>query len=180
MDTEKIVKEIKDLSYGIQFHREQGDFHHGVADKRLASVIKLEAKLAEDEKPKLQHGDIRMWHESVAKDVAVIDLSEATPHAIWEKDDRRNSWTEDQILARSKSIGNLKEVFKEIKALSEPLKKFTVDNGPFSTVEVTIQSGGFLRLQDEDGYIMITKCDLAAFILNLRRLLHTAEQAKNT
>ncbi len=59
MNQDEIKKEIKDLSYGIQFHREQGDFHHGVADKRLASVKRLEAQLTEAEKPKLRHGDIR-------------------------------------------------------------------------------------------------------------------------
>lgn len=58
MNTEQIKQEIKDLSYGIQFHRGQGHFHHGVADKRLASAKRLEAQLAAAEKPELRHGDV--------------------------------------------------------------------------------------------------------------------------
>ena len=58
MNNEQIKEEIKDLSYGIQFHRGQGDFHHGVADKRAASVQRLEAELAKAEKPELRHGDV--------------------------------------------------------------------------------------------------------------------------
>ena len=167
MGTVTYTEKIRGIDRAIEWHAEEVE-----AWKRVK--IEAEATQAEAEKPELRHGDIRLWNPS--GDIGIVDMSEPNPHMIWESHDLRNAKNKDNILSQSKSIGTLQEIFDDLKALSEPLKKFTVDNGPYRTVEVTIQPHGLLRLQDDDGFMLMGQCDIPAFILNLRRLLHTAEQ----
>ncbi len=47
MDKEQIRTEIKDLSYGLQFHTEQADFHQGVAGKLLKTIKRHEGQLVD-------------------------------------------------------------------------------------------------------------------------------------
>jgi len=64
MDKEKIRAEIKDLSYRMEFHAEQADFHRGVAEKTLKMLKRHQGQLvdmqlaeAKKEKLELRHGD---------------------------------------------------------------------------------------------------------------------------
>ncbi|KKL69150.1 hypothetical protein LCGC14_2117830 [marine sediment metagenome] len=163
MNQDEIKKEIKDLSYGIQFHREQGDFHHGVADKRFESVKRLEAQLTEAEKPKLRHGDYGRNRLGVSwiflKEQIVTEITAYVPEAPQEE------YIKDRF-------GN---IFDGLKAWQEPLEKFRIDNGTSQTIRVKI-SGGFLRMRDDDGFMLIKECELPAFILNIQRLVYTAEK----
>ncbi len=61
MDKEQHRAAIKDLSYRLQFHTEQADFHRGVAEKTLKMVKRHEGQLVdmqvtEAEKPELREG----------------------------------------------------------------------------------------------------------------------------
>ncbi len=166
MNQDEIKKEIKDLSYGIQFHREQGDYHHGVADRRLASIKGLEAQLAEAEKPELRHGDVKFYKGKADDPVVYLN----------------GRWFSDEDELSEASCDNCKDfpvefnIFDNLKARQEPLEKFRIDNGTSQTIRVKI-SGGFLRMRDDDGFMLIKECELPAFILNLQRLVITEKEA---
>ena len=127
----------------------------------------LETQLAEAEKPELRHGDIRLWNPS--GDIGIVDMSEPNPHMIWESHDLRNAKNKDNILSQSKSIGTLQEIFDDLKALSEPLTEFFLGPQLFSVDDGNIRTAGCIYQTDR----------IRIFIDDLRRLLHTAEQAKN-
>ncbi|KKM91723.1 hypothetical protein LCGC14_1225610 [marine sediment metagenome] len=117
MNQDEIKKEIKDLSYGIQFHREQGDFHHGVADKRLASVKRLEAQLVEAEKPKLRHGDYG-YDKHHGRFVVVSQATlDGSPKAIFES--TGGLINADERLSPDGRLGN---IFDDMKNMAEKEK----------------------------------------------------------
>ncbi len=73
-----------------------------------------------------------------------------------------------------KCVNDLLESFKaELAEPEKPMKEFTIDNDPYHTITVKM-AGGMLRLRDADGYILIRRSELPAFILNLSRLVATA------
>ena len=171
MDTKQLAADIEAKKLLVKSCKEQ--FRQAESDLAL-----LETSLAEAEEPKLRHGDIRIWHESIKKDVSVIDLSDSRPHVIWDGGDLRNGWREDQILARSKSIGNLKEVFDDLKAMEGDLTEFTMGEG-LRMNRCRAELRRIIISPDAPGNVIIDMEDLPAFILNLRRILHTAEQEPN-
>ncbi len=180
MNNEQIKEEIKDLSYGIQFHRGQGDFHHGVADKRAASVQRLEAQLAEAEKPKLRHGDYGYDKGGSPRMELVVGRNSkrqsscpAGPDYVCTLDD------EPDARHIETKLGN---IFDDLDALSEPLKEFKVmDEQNERTVQFVGSPGNlYIELTATDGErVRNINIPSSKAVLNLRRLLHTAEQEQN-
>lgn len=110
--------------------KKQFEAKKAIIDKHIrlidALMADIEKEFAETQKPKLRHGDIRQWGCSDGC-VGIVDLSEPAPHMLWPGDDLRNSKTQDVILSRSKSIGNLKDIFDDLKAMQEDLMYFKTD-----------------------------------------------------
>ena len=139
---------------------------------RSLGLQEKQDQLAEAEEPGLRHGDIRLWFKSANQDVSIIDLSEPEPHAIWMEYDLRNKPEKKHILSRSRSIGNITEVFADLKALAKPLKGF-IEGG----VRYSINTGhGVHAGMIQIGIDFWTIQNVKSHILNLRRLVHTAEQ----
>ena len=110
MNKEAYKEKIKSIDHAIEWHTEEA---------KAWQRVKAEAETAqaESEKPKLQHGDIRLWN--VSGDIGIVDLSEPHPHMIWNDSDLRNSKTEDAILSQSKSIGKIEDVFCNLGATAK-------------------------------------------------------------
>ena len=166
MNQEDIKKEIKDLSYGIQFHREQGDFHHGVADKRLASVKRLEAQLVEVEKPELRHWDLALDkqgkpHIVIADMEKVLQVAGPTFLCIVGVHGYRK-------------IGKLQDYFDDLKARQEPLKEFKTEYaGETTEWSLSPQCKDLIFFIDKKTWI-VRHQNIPKLILNLQRLLFTA------
>ncbi len=150
------------------------DKHIKVIDAVMADIEKefAESQRAEAEKPKLRHGDIRQWGCS---GVGIVDLSEPAPHVLWVDGDLRNSKTQDVILSRSKSTGNLKDIFDDLKAMQENLTEFTLGKGLRENT-VYLEACRLIIRPEKPGSVIVDIKDLPAFILNLRCLQATQER----
>ena len=165
----KETVEVKRDFCKAQMEYWSGRYKERVAE--LTEAAELEAQLAE---PELRHGDIRGW--SLNSTIGIVDLSEPAPHMIWPDGDKRNSKTEHNILSQSKSIGNLKDIFADLKAMQEPLEKFRLDKVQYKIADTGEIAFGVPGVFGE--YIAMK--DFPAFILNLHRLYATAMRAEKS
>lgn len=143
--------------------------------KTLIDTYNERMKAALAEKPKLRHGDIRLWPSCIG----IIDKSEPAMHVVWDGGFQRTSRnSESDILADSEPAGNIKDIFDDLKALSKPLEEFPTQYAGISTTWTLSNLSKSLNIIHENGCEeTIVACDnIPAFILNLRRLVHTAEQ----
>ncbi len=139
-------------------------------DKAKRVIEKLEAELAEAEKPKLRHGDYGPATGSecrlVLKEYGKDELRTAGPACC-------AATGEDQM--PETVLGN---IFADLKARQEALKQFEIGNGSFRTVQVALEVSGLLKLRDKDGCVVIKGTEIPRLILNLQRLVYTAEASK--
>lgn len=188
MDKEQIRAEIKDLSYRLQFHTEQADFHRGVAEKTLKMVKQHEGQLVDmqlAEQPKLRHGNYGIeGDENREPFVAFATNNSAIPGEIVIYHRTQAGKHSTKFLSYSRHAADCTifgEIFDEIEELAKPLKKYRWEAEGYSYF-AEIDRDGDLRLTCPaltDNRMIVNKVDLPAFILNLRRLNHTAEQEKN-
>ena len=137
-------------------------------------IERLEAELAEAEKPELRHGDygtgdykgtVIEWQcDGSAPDGMCLESFGLVSNHI--------QWFRPGQLVNLRVFGNAQD---DLKAMAEVLTEFTVENGSFQTIKVKI-SDGFLRMRDRGGYMLIRACALPELILNLRRLQATQER----
>ena len=155
------------------------DKHIKVIDAVMADIEKefAESQRAEAETPKLRHGDIRQWGCSDGC-VGIVDLSEPAPHVLWPGDDLRNSKTQDVILSRSKSIGNLKDIFDDLKATQEDLTEFTLGKGLRENT-VYLDAYRLIIRPEKPGSVIVDIKDLPAFIRDIRAMYATYLRRKN-
>ncbi len=145
---------------------------------------RIQAQLAEAEKPTLRHGDIRMWSGCGG----IVDKSEPAMHIIWADDDARSAiLTEEDVLQNSKPVGTLGEYFRDLRAMSEDLTVFEMAClcNSEDTLQVAICGGCpngndiHFSINRDGRSIHVPLKDIPAFILNLQRLVHTAGKEKN-
>ena len=110
------------------------DDRQKLIDEEKALLEELEAA----HKPKLRHGDIKMFNGCYC----VIDTSELKMHAIWDGGDKRVDWiTEAAMVDKSVHKGTLKEVFDDLKRNSEDLRSFEIESS-VSTNKLSIEICG--------------------------------------
>lgn len=161
MNREAMEKQLAD-------ERALRDMAQALVDSRIVTVAKLELDLAEAEKPELRHGDY-----GICKSNEHMCLYVKRKNQMELFGERYGSgYPQDTPLSDHKILGN---IFDDLKALSEELKEFEVENGLYETIKVTL-TGGMLKFRDEDGFVLIKESEIPALILNLRRLIRAAEQ----
>ena len=145
-------------------------------DMQTQAIARIEAQLAEAEKPELRHGDYGLDKDGfffLREDGSLwTKYYELGNKTISRSLNKTGNASQRRVWA-SQILGN---TFRDLKARQEPLKAFEIDNGTSQTIRVKI-SGGFLRMRDDDGFMLIKKCELPAFILNLQRLVITPKEA---
>ncbi|KKM04382.1 hypothetical protein LCGC14_1764830 [marine sediment metagenome] len=134
-------------------------------------IAALEADLAEAEKPELRHLDF-----GANTDQRWIKLGE-TIHWVHEGRMNDTSVLADKEFAKERK-GNLQDIFDDLKARQEPLKKFTMKE----TTAAAEFSGSinkwtvYLKDHCHGPGVNIGIKDIPDFILNLERLVYTAGQ----
>ncbi len=132
-------------------------------------IKSLRADLAEAEQPELEHLDFGdngddKWIK-IFGDIHWIGRYE-----------QEHSGRPDETFVESRQ-GNLGNIFDELKARAEPLTEFEFKNGVYMAI-TGVWGNGSLQISDKDGYVVIQKENLPAFILNLQRLYYTAMRNK--
>lgn len=173
MDKAEIRTEIKDLSYRMEFHAEQADFHREVAEKTLKTLKTYQGQLVDmqvAEEPKVVHGNIRAW-DCCDTCISITDLSGPKPCMLWPEDMTKTVIDPDRLLAHSMHIGHIKEVFTDLKAQAEDLTEFKVEDELYSpTIDFSIGPDGQLKMVTNDSERSYRIKDLPAFIQKLQRL----------
>ncbi len=162
MNTEEIKEQIDMQKLIIENHK----LCLNGTEKELAL---LESQLAEAEKPGLRDGEIRQWPHCIG----IVDMSEPQTHLIWADGTKRTPCASDSVVwPDSKVIGNLKDIFADLEARQEPLEHFRVCG-----LDVGLNELGNIQLTNDDkDTLYIHSDDWHNFILNLQRLVYTAEQ----
>lgn len=137
------------------------------------TIARLEAELAEAEKPKLQHGDIaehddtkklylHVWYEGHLRPICV-DSCYMNQHP------KAKCYTKR---------GSLKEYFADLKAISEDLEKTeTVSPADLATTYWIDKAGDLLiDIKTNEKQTVVKAEDIPELILNLRRLQATARK----
>ncbi len=132
-------------------------------------IKSLRAELAEAEKPKLAFLDI-----GISDTQKWINLN---GHTYWihGRDklvmDVPSDCLDESFLVHDHT--NVLDVLDDLTAQAEPLTEFKFKNGVYMDIK-GVWGNDSLKISDEDGYMVIQKENLPAFILNLQRLLATA------
>lgn len=175
MDTQKTKDKLEDIGHSLQYHQEEIDHHQLVIDGDLKKAKKLEAELAE--KPKLRHGDYGTYNTEGATgnlSVYIDDVGQGCLHdtAVYNRiNDTGCSYAmEPTDNGEFIVLGN---IFDDLKAMAEPLKSLYYGS---ITCEMR-QKELVLKIAETTHYVMAN--DVAGFIVDLRRLLHTAEQEQH-
>ena len=175
MDKTKLREEIKDLSYRMEFHSEQADFHREVAEKTLKTLKRHQGQLvdmqvAESEKPRLVDLDFG------------IDQAKQR----WIRVDGKIRWIYTNHLGTS-SISdstfnftekyNLRDHFDDLAALAETLEEFEVmDELSEQSIDFLINPDGQLKMRTNDSRRSYRIKNIDELILNLRRMKATMER----
>lgn len=155
----------------------QIDEANRVARKIEGLISSLEAERAKAEKPELRHGDYGYEGDNRVPTI-IMDRTDREQAAV-SKDFRLTSANQ----TRFNDYTILGNIFDDLKALSKPLKShvFTV-KGHGKTEDSHIyaqwESVGncfSVEVNDSGDWFWATPEELKELILNLRRLLHTAE-----
>ena len=145
-------------------------------DKAERVIEKLEAELAESKKPKLRDGDYGRTVQIHGVDSGVRSFIFVGGCVYY----NTGTYDEGMVLSDGRFyeyivLGN---IFDDLKARQEPLKKFEIGNGSFQTIQVELEDSGLLKLRDKDGYMVIKETEIPKLILNLQRVVYTAEASK--
>ncbi len=133
----------------------------------------VESQLAEAEKPKLRHWDLG-YDEDSGDEFVVIEQRGlfGSPKAFY--GDQKGQVHVNESIGFRVRIGNLTEVFADLKARQEPLEHFRVCG-----LDVGLNEMGNIQLTNDDkDTLYIHSDDWHTFILNLQRLVYTAEASK--
>jgi len=106
-------------------------FDHSEAT--LTRIAEIDKQIAGESKPKLRHGDIRMW--PTRSELGIIDLSEPNCHVIWKNGDKRNCAS----VNNSKLVGTITEVFDDLKAMQENVTECSLDSCRVKTKRVVFE-----------------------------------------
>lgn len=158
MNTEELRKDL-------ERRRTRKALYAELQDEETQAIAKVEAQLAEAEKPELRHGDYGIRNHT----------------EFWICINGRVYWNNGQLSSLSDARfieSRLGNIFDDLKALAKPLKEFKVNNGPYETVTIML-GAGMLRFNDADGCILIKESEIPEFIRNLRRLIFTAEKERS-
>ena len=132
-------------------------------------IAELESQLAEAEKPKLYNGDV------YAKGVYVVVVRYRKGE--WEtthKDGSRLIGDAERISDHLRDFTFSHNIFADLEARQEPLKHFRVCG-----LDVGLNELGNIQLTNDDkDTLYIHSDDWHTFILNLQRLVYTAEASK--
>ena len=156
MNKEQLLENVRTV------HRLAGD-----------TITRLEAELAEAEKPELRHGDY--GHDEGSGDgFIVIEQSGlfGSPKGFYANQN-------GQVLINESTVARVRtgNIFDDLKAIAEPLEGYIFYLGP---VKVAM-FGGYIHLgRHGAGYpVEVDVCYLAEFILNLRRMQATQQGGRN-
>ncbi len=156
MDTKQIIEEA-----------------HAVIGLAKSLIERLEAELAEAEKPQLRHWDFG-YDEDSGDEFIVIEQSGlfGSPKAFYA--DQKGQVHVNESTGVRVRLGNLKEVFDRRKAIAEPLDKFATDVHSYA-----IDSDNFpdapIRMAGNHHSVP----EVEEHILKLRRLVYTAKGQKH-
>ena len=138
-----------------------------------ADLAEAEKELAELEKPKLRQGDV------FVDDICVVTIGKSLDGR-WiatHKDGSQKIGDETLIRCHIQSMNFMCNPIDDLKALSEPLEKFEMDNGSIIKFNVKWLEDCLIISQksadlgrDTKDHISICKKYLPEFILNLRRM----------
>ncbi len=128
---------------------------------------------AEAEKPELRHWDFGYDHtgiECIAVNVCGEGMRQCSGNRLWKG-------TDDGHCKPVTILGNLKEVFDDLKAIAEPLEGDTFYIG---SLKIAMFNNVIHFGSHGEGYPVEVSMDfLSKLILNLRRLQATHERQKN-
>lgn len=134
-------------------------------------IARFEKELAEAEKPKLRHGDYGTATYKDKKITWQCDASAGQNSLCIETHTDMPEHVRWFRLTDLKNVCVCGNVPGDLKAIAEPLESLYYDS---ITCEMR-QKELVLKIAETTHYVMAN--DVAGFILNLRRLLHTAGQA---
>ena len=158
MNTEEIKEQIDMQKLLIENHK----ICLSRTEKELAL---LESQLAEAEKPALRHGDYGLFN---GNQPGIIHGIQMVKKVIWEHDGGEGL----QERCGMKNFVALGNIFADLKARQEPLEQFRMCG-----LDVGLNEMGNIQLTNDDkDTLYIHSDDWHTFILNLQRLVYTAEQ----
>ncbi len=164
MNTEEIKEQI-------DIQKLLAENHKLCLERTDRELARLESQLAEAEKPKLRHGDYGPATGSecrlVLKEYGKDELRTAGPACC-------AATGEDQM--PETVLGN---IFADLKARQETLKKLDWEYGArVYTASVDENNDLLIECLSRPEFAFIRHADIPAFILNLQRLVYTAEASK--
>ena len=161
----------EELERDLELRKGRETFYAELLANEQAAVADTEDKLAEAEKPELEHGDYGIDGDNDSFVVVEQATLYGTPKAFFES--RAGQIHADKTMSPDFRIGN---IFRDLEALAAPLKAFMVGVGCFSydpnrSLEKPFRFIGYDKTLDEFREIS----------MKIRRLIHTAErQNENT
>ncbi len=166
MNTEAYREKIKSIDHAIEWHAEE---------HKAWQRVKAEAETTQAEKPELRDGDYgTATREGHKLQWCWIGDSEFPFRTNYRETPRINYYSASELENISK-VGN---IFEDLKALEHPLKKFTMkEMSSAAEFSGTINKWNvYLSDHCHGTGINIGIEDIPELILNLRRLVHTAQQ----
>ncbi len=138
-----------------------------------ADIFKAEKELAELEKPELRHGDYKVSKTGFVQ--FFVKESKTGQIRLCQEEDVLRGGKEDYCIFDDEGLRDKGNFIADLKALSEPLEEFGIDNGcgQFFHAEYNI-NGIWLNIKTSSAAYDIKEVE--EIILNLRRLVATAKQ----
>ena len=127
-----------------------------------ADLAEAEKELTELEKPELKHGDYGLTERDCPR-IELIHNNES-----WHVGETGNM--DNARVSNHPADTILGNIFADLKALSEPLEEFELENGKHIAISGRWYDSGNLRIHQGTEFIVIAKKSIPEFILNLRRM----------
>ncbi len=167
MNEEQIQKKYKQAKVLQMDIEENLQLTIGLADRIKVAIAALEAQIAEAEKP-----EFRNWEIGGDGSQEWIKV-DAVFYWIDGKDKLNTASCLDELAFVNDPHINIHDVLADLKALSEQLKELH-----YGHIACEIRQHDLVLKIGATTHCVIAQ-DVSQFILDLRRLVHTAEQARN-
>lgn len=160
------------LKEQLKTQEADAELHRTMAKRARMEIDRIKAEIAEAEKPKLRHGDVRLFDRTPAS--PMIYMADSW----YNKNGLMSTWENCEKLPTKYNF------FDDLKALQEPLEEFEIKHGYPCKQRVnagwSIQPSGLLYVgcgeQGTTRSFHFSAGELDEFILNLRRMQATQER----